>query len=203
VRVYFGADNMPLRLPSTDSPLHPASQTGTWSAGTRFENGIYTIVSPLQNVTLPNASNFDRGDEAEALVDLPLMTFTGNDATEYPFFHRVEEKVDGVVKRDQIDVFSFLPYAADGTQAAWSGTGFNKTFNNNAFIPNVAVWLRVVDDDGKTVDLAPATLQDDNLNWSLGLSASQAAVLGGVICGSGTPLFNFSNVVSQTKGNAA
>ncbi len=62
----------------------------------------------------------------------------------------------------------------------------------------MAVWLRVVDSDGKTVDLVPATLQDDNLNWSLGLSASQANSVGGAICGTGVPLFNFKT--KETSG---
>jgi len=197
VRIYFGADNMPLRVSNSGSLLHPQSQmngAGTWSAGTKFENSMYTIVSQPQNISLPNASNFDKGDEAEAIIELPLMSINANDATEYPFFERTEvvENNNGVIKTTYtIDAFNLQPYATDGDPASWSGTSFNKGFNNNTIIPNVAVWLRVVDSSDKTVDLVPATLLDDNLNWNLGLNATMAASVAGTICGSGVPLFSF------------
>ena len=197
VRIYFGADNMPLRVSDNNSLLHPQAQMnggGTWTAGTKFENSMYTIVSQPQNISLPNASSFDKGDESEAIIDLPLMSIRANDSSEYPFFERTEVEVNNngtLSTTDTIDTFNLQPYAVDGTLASWSGTAFSKEFNNNLLIPNVAVWLRVIDSSDKTVDLVPATLLDDNLNWSLGLNASMAASVAGTICGSGVPLFNF------------
>jgi hypothetical protein len=200
VRIYLGPNNMPLRASGNDSKLHPQPNTGVWSNGTKFEDNIYTIVSAPQNVSLPNASSFDRGDEAEAIIDLPLISFNGNDGTARDFFtwRRTTPPVTTTTPvptpREEIVDFTFTPYNTAGAPVGWGGFGAL----GKEMLPNVAVWLRVVDSDGKTVDLVPATLQDDNLNWSLGLSAGQAAQVGGAICGTGTPLLNFKT--KKTSG---
>ena len=192
VRIYLGPGNMPIRVTDVNSKLHPQPVSGTWSSGTRFEDNIYTIVSAQQNVPLPSASSFDKGDDSEAIIDLPLISFNGSDGAGRDFFTwkrtitPATATTPASTKEEMVD-FSFTPYTAAGSSVGWGGFGAL----DGSILPNVAVWLRVVGEGDKTVDLVPATLQDDNLNWTLGLTPSMSATLGGTICGAGTPLFNF------------
>lgn len=204
-RIYLGPDNMPLRASDNNSKLHPDPLPATWTAGTRYDDAtkIYTIVSSLQNIQLPNASDLKNGNQEKAIINMPLLSFNGSYPTPVPLFtwtHTVTLPTPGgpppPAPADAVTRFDFTPYSVNGTTVAWGGTSFSGL--GGKILPNVAVWVRVVDEDNKTVDLVPATLQDDNLNWSLGLTPGMAASLGGSICGTGVPLFNFKT--KQTSG---
>jgi hypothetical protein len=194
LRIYLGPKGgMPLRASDNNSNLHPQPTSGTWSQGTTFKDNIYTVVTAPQNVMPPNASSFNTGDESEAIVDHVRIQLSGGDNARRDFFTWTStvtvNQNTGLpgTPVEKIDKFDFSPYSANGTSVALAG--FSAL--GQGLMPNVSVWLRVVDSNDKTVDLAPATLQDDNLNWSLGLSPSQSASVGGTICGTGVPLLNF------------
>lgn len=198
VRVYFGAKDMPLRAESSDSPLHPdPTNSDTWKENTfKFEKSIYTFVSPLTsnlNIVEGDDDKLMMGDmERTFIYDSKTMIKFNAKVSDTPhkFFKYTKETNNGQDKHSfDFTSSELLPYAKSGKTAAWTGTKFDDI--NDEIIPYVAVWVRVVDKDGKTTDLVPATLQDDNLNWELGLTPSQAASIGGKVCGPGIPLFNF------------
>jgi len=193
VRMCLAPENMPMRV-GVKSPLHPTRADWEQMGATPPANGIYTFVSSMQSIKLPDAANFDKGEDEEAIIDVQLSftgKYAGNSDGE-PLLTYSEDVTPGsssTPANKKID-FLWLPYDSAGNIAKWSGTGFSSSFANNRVRPTFFVWFRVVDSEGKTVDLAPAMLQDDQLNEVSNWGDDFYTELD-TICGRGVPLFNF------------
>jgi len=75
-------------------------------------------------------------------------------------------------------------------------TDCTNTFNDEGdgakekYIPYIAVWVRVVNQDGETVDLVPATLYDDEVHFGVKYKGHHVF---DPFCGAGVPLLDFKD----------
>lgn len=149
-------------------------------------------------------------------IDLPLMWYVeewtqkGEEAT------RIDEKKYYSLNDCHNDR-SFRPYAAGGQVDAWWSPDDPKmtqafpTFDSgkwssrdpaphnatalpeNEYVLHAAVWIRVVDGDGNTVDMVPARPSDDSL-W-IAQSAGEDMSIFEKVTGGGSPILEFRGTV--------
>ncbi len=197
VRAYLGPAGMPLRASSDSSPLRPDKNAWNAGPGMKFENNILTILSSETPISAPQATSFTDGEGSEAIIDQPaVITLSGSQQQTLFFKHYKEVEVVGETEKtiegtEKIIEFPYAPYDATGTMASWKATDgtWDRAIGDKMSM-NVSMWMRVLDKNGKTVDLAPATLRDDELNWTAGLLNNPPNALQDIY-GPGVPLLSF------------
>ena len=93
-------------------------------------------------------------------------------------------------------VCNLRPLTANGSvDGAFTGTGpgLINAIAGKKMQLNVAVYARILDQNGKTVDLVPAAVESDTINGSSNNSMPESQVLLGDNCGAATPLMRFNS----------
>ena len=165
-----------------------------------FNNNCITLVSAKTNLSVPSEV-FEEDDAAiETIVPLPSLSSVKADV-ENRFLlqtmrlYRKDQttgmkgtEVTGVDGYPKASTFKLLPFTgtqprADGHQVvgpANAADAENEVPLDDAkcwgmtLTPHVALWVRVIDGDGKTADLAPASMYDDQLNGGMAGAMVQA-----------------------------
>ena len=110
-------------------------------------------------------------------------------------------------ENDVIDAFCNLrPLLANGTvDGAFTGTGAGlvSAIAGKKMQLNVAVYARVRNNTGKTVDLVPASVEGDSLNGSSNNQIPESQVLLQDNCGAATPLMRFNTGGSESPDTGA
>lgn len=200
VRVFMGPTGMKCRVPES-SPLRPVKSDWDNTSGS-VADGMLTIACDLDPISFGDVKTQDEAvKDITARLTLPQLdapvywlveqTDSSDEKTSYISFEWCR---GGLAPRDADGkVESWWTAAATKEPPAQSGTASNAppapstAAPATQYVPHVAVWLKLEGDDG-TVDIVPATLQDDE-TWgqrSINL-ANQADKFGG----SGTPILEF------------
>ena len=206
VRMYLGPAGMPLRASNDSTKLRPDKNVWNAGPGVQFADNILTILSGETPITIPAATSLTDGDnESETIIDQPaVITLSGNSQQTLFFKHyrevelvtsagsTLEKTVEG---SEKIIEFPYAPYDRTGAMASWKATdGTWDRAVDDKMTMNVSMWMRVLYNDPErgscTVDLAPATLRDDELNWNAGLLNNPPSALQDIY-GPGVPLLNF------------
>jgi len=208
VRIFFGPETIKSRL-SADSPLYPSKGADDWKTG--FDSGVMTIKCPISGLSF--SGDIKKTTDAVKQFTATLEAPAGVNA---PMFHYVEEfKVEkdddgNVTETKTRNYFSLdgikdnknalVPRDADGEVAGWwknakpdpaeptaggAKAPTEVTLGTDKYVPHVLVWVRLMD-GGKTVDIVPARLKDDEL-WGVAFDAQGEGDKFGV----GTPVLEF------------
>ena len=209
VRVFMGPTGMKCRV-SESSPLRPVKSDWDNTSGS-VADGMLTIACDLDPISFGDVKTQD-----EAVKDITArLTLPQLDAPVYWLV--VKEDSSGEQEASYISFEwckgGLAPRDADGKVESWwtaaatkeppaqSGAASNAppapstAAPATEYVPHVAVWMKLEGDDG-TVDVVPATLQDDEM-WG-GRSNRAPGISEDRFGGSGTPILEFRGTRAVT-----
>ncbi len=173
-------------------------------------NNVFCLTFKLdeQTITLPN--NIDNEEQAGGIITFPLNIDAISNAGPVPLVTKKTVKASngaGVTTTTEEYTVNVSPLGKDGKPLfPVVGTPIDVgVFNGIAgqpLRPYVGVWMRIINGDGKTVDLVPAVVEDDNiLNGGNGSVPALADYLlqaqdGPILRFKGDKQFNYSTMVS-------
>ena len=203
------ASNMPI----TDESFRPSKTL--WNGGASgkfFDNGI-TLVSAVEELSKFPSSSIQEEEDTVFEADIEFRQKPApSDFAQYPLYvlkkyytRQQKSAEDGGGYTDWVEDESrrSIVYGGAGRLKPY-GTDWNVMYANESefsvsdaggapndeFVPSIAVWVRVLDQSGKyTLDMAPATVTDDDLNDvnNVGISAIMQDM-----CGQGIPIIRFT-----------
>ncbi len=144
-------------------------------------NNVFCLTFKLneQTITLPN--NIDNEEQAGGMINFPVNVAAINNAGPVPLVTKktVKNTSNGVTTTTEEYTVNVSPLGKDGKPLfPVVGSPIDKVaFNaiaSQTLVPYVCVWVRIVNGDGKTVDLVPAVIEDDQ---ALNSGNSQLPVL--------------------------
>lgn len=199
LRLFLAPAGIGFRLPQ--SALRPADEAD-WQKDSVYENGVFKL--SLMPDFLPNFSNIDSEEKAVDRLHLSTRRPQGALSSAFPetaFTIKVEYPITMVngVKTRGAPVYktahcNVVPLKADGTindTYANDGNFLNMLRNNGGeqLALYAAVYIRVKNSEGKTVDMVPASYDDDKLN---GVDNRTLGPVAAQICGDAVPILRFT-----------
>lgn len=175
--------------------------------GRRMDGSVFsfTCLSKLKSVTVPE--DVTKDTEAHVTTDGGTLRFTFSD---FPNSGLSQVEVlkqetvadgepgpDGTQKKKDVYTVLVSPLGEDGKEAVAPGQQIEESAFNGLsgieFVPHVFMWARIVNSEGKTVDLVPAGLYDDQdlEGRTVGPEFAVLEGLTGQMSTSAKPLFEF------------
>ena len=214
VRIFLAPENITLsEKEGLGMALRPQTAAQWTQKANMFElngmNNVFCLTFKLdeQTITLPDNIEFD--EQAGGLINFPVNVDAINNAGPVPIVTKktVKNSNNGVTTTTEEFTVNVSPLGKDGKPLfPVVGTPIDVgVFNGIAgqpLRPYVCVWMRIINGDGKTVDLVPAVIEDDNiLNGGSGSVPALAEYLlqaqdGPLLRFQGDKQFNYSSMVS-------
>ncbi len=195
--------------------LKPLNDRSFWTSRNEFPNSAFVLTSQLKNETL----KYDDIMNPEQCVDMTLdFPNSVNGRTILTKIEKEQKTTDanGITTTKKLPAeyfFDIKPVEFNGNSITVNQM-FNNNLDENAFNELLqkqcklyfAVWARIRDNNDKTVDMVPATVDDDNLENAVNNDDQIAQTFFGSAKATGfTPLIVFESqntfTLSQFVGN--
>ena len=197
LRLFLAPAGIGFRLPQ--SALRPADEAD-WQKDRQYENGVFKVKLAAQGQ--PTFTNIQKEEDAVKKLNFPVQPGSLANAFSDPVF-RVKVSYPYDPKNNDTDTAhptyleahcSYPPLTIDGE--------INDTYANDAkFLQMMkdgggeqltlyaAVYIRVKNSENKTVDMVPASYDDDRLN---GVDNRTLGPVAAQICGDAVPILRFT-----------
>lgn len=198
-RLYLAPEDVTLRQ-GTDSKL-PVQDKAYWDLGKSAssssikDNGVFTLVGTPQNITIPAdpQTGIDTIRSSQKVSLAFALTLKDAIGVKYNADYKQNPGGGGSWERRDFQMdngnTSFWPFTKDGRIDTSPAT--------KSYAVHMAIWLRVTDSDGKTVDLVPASGYDDKIY----LGQESSWVRGNTdMTGSDMPLMDFKISDESAEG---
>jgi len=197
VRVFFAPKDMNLRLPM--SAIRPTGPEDFAGSSAKLDNGV---IKMSQRISAPSFQNIKGESDAVKPLEFILPSVAGALSDPVMWVEGTCQKAGGQAGGPDLTTFqateahcNMPPLKADGTpdpDYAEDARFLNIVGEKgDEFALHVAVYIRVTNSDGKTVDLVPAcALDDKDLN---GINTPSLAAIATTICGQNVPLLRFTS----------